>query len=58
MLYSDRAQALRMQLLSRCAGQDRVKDRLVAQSLYIDLLSLCGARLLSRKQVKRDFGLD
>lgn len=30
----------------------------MAQSLYIDLLSLRGARLLSRKQVKRDFGLD
>ena len=45
-------------VLSRCAGQDGIKDRLVAHNLYIDLLSLRGARLLRRKQVKRGFGLD
>ncbi|KAK9842245.1 hypothetical protein WJX81_002368 [Elliptochloris bilobata] len=50
--------ALMYLVCKKCAGQDRVKDRLVANNLYIDLLSLRGARLLSRKQVKRDLGLD
>jgi hypothetical protein len=30
----------------------------VDRNLYIDLLSLRGARLLSRKQAKKDLGLD
>lgn len=42
----------------RCAGQDRVKERLVQSNLYIDLLSIRGKRLLPGKHIKRRLGLD